>query len=472
MDSFVKNTDVADKIPTQIQRINGFLESGPHPIDPIYGKRLLSKFMAEMETAASGGEELLQQMIREKREANRPRLITAAKDGTFSVAEISTLETTQGAIALLQLNGAMYQDDFLSTKGMRSLADDIRALDNNPNISGIILEVNTGGGESLAGQTLKSAIKDARKPILVYAHFMASAGVWGTLHATHIMAAGKGSEFGSIGVFTQVDKDFLAAYKERVLSIYSRKSPNKNIEFRSLLDGDIEPMQQFVTDLDDIFMSDVRRYRSLSGDIDGTLAGGMFFASDAKARGLVDSIGTFKDAVAEMQRIIRKQNQQKEMKKFSFIEAAKKFLGIEVATEEEAQTALAEAEAPNLTEMDEKFETVTSKFAEIETKMADLEAAVVAFKADLEDKLAQVTAGAITSEAMTQEITDAIQTAKTEIAEQINEIKTKSSGKSATDEGDGILKAEKAKKEEGKEKPIDLLAGVKARKVTVLQNLQ
>jgi ClpP class serine protease len=210
----------------QLDQINAFLDGGPHPIERRFAENLLSKFLAEMD-AAQGGEDLVATLLKEKRHANRPTLIYQDDDGSFQTDELSTVNSRQGQIALLQLSGAMMQDDFLSTKGMRSFADDIRKADQNPNIAGIIIEANTGGGELLAGQTLRNTIKDASKPVLVYAHYLASAGVWGTLFADHIMAGGKGSEIGSIGVYVSLNKGFLQAYKERMVSRLQPPKPEK-----------------------------------------------------------------------------------------------------------------------------------------------------------------------------------------------------------------------------------------------------
>ncbi|MBK9258168.1 MAG: hypothetical protein IPM42_22235 [Saprospiraceae bacterium] len=45
----------------------------------------------------------------------------------------------------------------------------------NPNIEGAILEVNSGGGEAMAGQIMFNAIRDFKKPVVAYVHNAGSA---------------------------------------------------------------------------------------------------------------------------------------------------------------------------------------------------------------------------------------------------------------------------------------------------------
>jgi len=460
----------------QLDKIASFLSSGPHPIEPRFAQNLLTRFLAEMD-AAQGGEDLITTLLKEKRHENRPRLLYQEADGSWQTAEFSTLDSRAGQIALLQLSGAMMQDDFLSTKGMRSFADDIRRADQNPNISGIIIEANTGGGELLAGQTLRNAIKDAAKPVLVYAHYLASAGVWGTLFAGHIMAAGKGSEIGSIGVYTALNREFLAAYKDRVLSVYSRKSPNKNAEFRALLAGDTKPLEDSITEADEIFMADVRRNRPLAGEVEDTLSGGMFFAADAKERGLVDSIGTFQDAIAQIGRMIR--NQKSNTMKVSFVALAKKLLGVEATSEEQAIEALESAEV--------KTEEVATT-EEQPVQGPDLNAAIEALSASVAALQGEVTALKEQAETLRNDLTQAaatipgntasqedvntllgeIQTFRNEVASQINELRVQRSG--AQEAGDESPELHEGKKVEGPK--INLLENIGKSKVRVIPGLQ
>ena len=202
-----------------------------------------------------------------------------------------------GKVAVLKMTGVMQTQDSLSTRGVATLCEDIRNCNADPSIGAIVLKVESGGGMSLAGQMLQGAIKDSHLPVVVHADFMASAAVRGTLQADHIMAAGPGTEVGSIGSMISIDKWWANYYKKNYDDLYSRKARDKNREWREYLKGNKGPLVDSATKDDEIFMQEVIEHRPLRGDTGKTLRGGMFFAEEALERGLVDSIGTFNEAI-------------------------------------------------------------------------------------------------------------------------------------------------------------------------------
>lgn len=446
-----------------LERLEAVFASGPLYIERAFMDRLATRFLAEMDVWADGG--IATEQIKERRRQQEPELLTLNEDGTFAASPftLDTIQARAGQFAHLKLSGAMQQEDFLSTQGIQTLAAQIRQADSSPNIDGILIEANTGGGELLAGQTLRNAIKDAKKPVLVYAHYLASAGIWGTLFADHIMAAGKGSEFGSIGVFTQINKQFLGYYKEHVMAVYSRKSPNKNKDFRSLLDGDASVLEDSVTQADEIFMADVRRNRPLAGDIEGTLSGAMFYADEAKSRGLVDSIGTFADAVAQLGRMARAQKQGN-MSKVSFIALAKKFLGIEAQTEEQAVEALESAEPETQTkdagaaleDIQGAVEALQAAVQNLTTEAETLRSDIAALKEKPEPAIPDVEAA----------VNNAVNALRTEVGAQISALKAGRSGGQVAEEEEVETGGQK-----GDAPKIDLLSGLKDKKVKVVNHL-
>lgn len=209
-----------------------------------------------------------------------------------------------GTIAHISFSGVMMENGGWCQKGMNQIALDLRGLYANPNISGILFSLSTGGGEATSADVLFNAIKDRNKPVGIYTTYLASAGVKGTLAADFIMAASESTEVGSIGVMIQLNKDLLTQLKEKYLTIYSSKSENKNEEIRALLLEDVNPMIDRLTKLDDAFMAQVQKYRNLKGDVEETLSGRVFPGLEALNRGLVDKIGTFNDAISSLEKQI------------------------------------------------------------------------------------------------------------------------------------------------------------------------
>lgn len=227
--------------------------------------------------------------------------------GTMSAAgQMETYNPTtaqSGSILRLRMSGVMTAADQLCSDGIQSLSDTLYTAYNNDNIDGILLEVNSGGGESTAGYILKNALADKNKPVVVHAMTLGSAALLGTLPATEIIAAGESAQIGSIGSYLSVNNKFLSWYKDNYTDIYATQSTDKNADFRSLMEGNSAPIQKMIDKSAKMFQDNVTKSRTLKGSeekIASTLAGGMFDAADARGRGLVDGIGSYNYAMKRL----------------------------------------------------------------------------------------------------------------------------------------------------------------------------
>lgn len=198
-------------------------------------------------------------------------------------------------VAKLNLSGVMRLEDGLCSQGVRSLTEDFYSLYNNASVAGILLVVDSGGGDPQAGAELNSALADKNKPVIVRYTTMGSAAYLGVLNATEIHAASEFAKAGSIGAYASISKEFLEEYKSKVIEIYSDLSEDKNDAWRAALEGNFAKMLSSVNVLAKNFRDIVAQSRDLRGDeatIEKTLSGGMFAAEDAKNRGLIDMIST------------------------------------------------------------------------------------------------------------------------------------------------------------------------------------
>ena len=244
----------------------------------------------------------------ESRRAARPQFVLSDETGhAFEVRAEETLDpqiTPRGdingfadgkkVIAMLTLSGVMRSESGPSAPGVAQLADQIMMLGNDPAVSGILLRVRSGGGESMSADLLRVGIQGSRAPVVVLADRMGSAAVYGTLDAAEIIASSDRARVGSIGSLISVNSKLLKQYSKEVVDHYSDLSPDKNLEFRELLKGNLEPLLAMVRTDAEEFREDVRRHRPLQGSaatVEKTLSGGMFAAQEAKARGLVDGVG-------------------------------------------------------------------------------------------------------------------------------------------------------------------------------------
>lgn len=288
-------SEVTQEHRTALEQALNLLSGKELAIDPSIGLGYLSRFAHALETKSRAFE--LQDKI---------QFILADGGKIFETANLQDLKDEKltslpkGSIVKLQLNDYMAVNDGLCTMGIQSLANNLLFYKDNTNISGAILEVNSGGGEAMAGQIMYNAVKDFKKPVVALVHSAGSAAYLAISGATEIVASGELSRLGSIGALVSLDRKFIATYKDRFEEIYSDLSGDKNAGIRSYIEtGDSSLIKQSLNETVLAFQSIVLAHRDVKKK-DETLRGGMFQARDAKSRGLVDIIGTEELAIKRL----------------------------------------------------------------------------------------------------------------------------------------------------------------------------
>lgn len=294
----------------------------------------------------------------------------------------SAFESDSPNIAIVQLVGMMRMEDGLSQRGIRSTCNEMSRLCHDEGIGAMIIDVNTGGGEKIAGQHFFNTVLDISQhiPVFAFGHFIASAGVRGTLPCVETWMAGYSAMYGSIGTMTQVNKDFAKWYNKNVDEIYSRKSPKKNHEWREMLSG----RKGAILDKLDVATSDfhdaVKKYRKLNPAMEAdTLMGDVFPAKEAIERGLVTGIGTLNTVIERAVEYINNPSLNKSTMEKKDFEALKAELERVHGTKFEATNA------KDLTEKIKEMKPVSETVKEAETAVSDKA------KKDYDEKLEQVT---------------------------------------------------------------------------------
>lgn len=209
-------------------------------------------------------------------------------------------------IAVIAINGVMTENDGWCNYGMNTIDGVLRNLYADSKVDAVMIKMSTGGGSVIAADIFQNSIADRNKPVVVYTTHMASGGIKGTLHADEIIGASDNTIVGSIGVMISLPKWIVES--EDIIDVYSKKSENKNKEFRMLKNGDESGYVEFLTQIDNHFMSQVSKYRPLKGSDEykkETLSGAIFMGSDAKKRGLIDGVGTMNYALKRIYSHIR-----------------------------------------------------------------------------------------------------------------------------------------------------------------------
>lgn len=214
----------------------------------------------------------------------------------------------RGAVAVIPIHGVIeHRASFLlevfggtSVESIRAM---LRAAVADPQISSIVLDVDSPGGGVEGVTELAAEIRGARaaKRVVAVANTMAcSAGVWLASQADQVLVSPSG-QVGSIGVYA-VHFDLSDAYaaegvKPTVISAGEHKTDGN--EFEPLSDDAKAQMQRRVNAYYAQFVNDVALGRRVTrATVEADYGQGIvFLAKDALAAGLVDGIGTLDDAL-------------------------------------------------------------------------------------------------------------------------------------------------------------------------------
>ena len=233
--------------------------------------------------------------VERKRESYN--LETSVQNGTVTIAD---------GVAVFDVRGTMFAEDaFCGGMGAYSQAGILREMYADKSIKGILLAMDSGGGERGAGIVLGTAISEKNKPVGVLTNeILASAAYRAAANASFIAAANEDAEFGSIGTMMVLHKD----WRERIKDLefyYSSGSDGKNAAERGLKNEDTSILQQELDASGAAFRKTIANLRPIT-DAAKTLDGSVFATKDAKRRGLVDFNFTRTEAVGRILQMAKK----------------------------------------------------------------------------------------------------------------------------------------------------------------------
>lgn len=203
----------------------------------------------------------------------------------------------------LNIIGAITKyDQFCGPQGTRSLADALKLADQNPNIIGHILCIDSGGGEGYAAHEFATALKSLSKPVFAYIEGMAASAAYLIASACSLVCASSQLDrIGSIGTYITL-ADYSKWYQMQGITlteVYAQKSKDKNRDYLDAIAGDTSKVQKLVDEFNEFFIQSVIANRNELFTQEETTwsTGKMFFATQAKQIGLIDIIAPFDDYV-------------------------------------------------------------------------------------------------------------------------------------------------------------------------------
>ncbi|HAK3504849.1 TPA: signal peptide peptidase SppA [Salmonella enterica] len=218
---------------------------------------------------------------------------------------LKTPADTGGTIAVIFANGAIMDgEETPGNVGGDTTASQIRDARLDPKVKAIVLRVNSPGGSVNASEVIHAelaAAKAAGKPVVVSMGGMAaSGGYWISTPANYIVAS-PSTLTGSIGIFGVINTVENSLSSIGVHSDGVSTSPLADISMTKALSPEVQQMMQLSIEYG------YKRFITLVADarkrtpeqIDKIAQGHVWTGEDAKANGLVDSLGDFDDAVAK-----------------------------------------------------------------------------------------------------------------------------------------------------------------------------
>ncbi len=305
---------------------------------------------------------------------------------------------TEGRIGVVNIHGVLTKYDPECDYGMRSYGRFIKRLEARSDISAIVLDIDSPGGELNGVEELGNIIKNCSKPVVAFISDMAySGGYWLACNAREIIANNTTAGVGSIGVMCSF-RDYSEWCKKqgiKLVELYAPESDKKNEHWREYLKGNTKPIEESMSAPAQKFQNIVRANRP--NVTEEMLSGKDYHAEDVVGT-LIDSIGDIDFAIAraaELGKEARRGDKQAQtkieynMSKNKFENLAKAAsveefamvdghisLNAEHATAIESKLAEADSLAEGKRVAEEALATEQSKVASHQVKITSLEARI------------------------------------------------------------------------------------------------
>lgn len=215
----------------------------------------------------------------------------------------------QDDIAVIPIHGTLVRRalGLEAASGLTSyqeIGDQIGRAITDPAVAGIVLDIDSPGGEAGGVFELAERIRAAThdKPVWAVANDQAFSAAYALAAASDEVFVTRTGGVGSIGVIAmhadQSRKDEQDGY--RFTAIYAGSHKNDFSPHAPLSDDARAALQAEVDRLYGIFTESVAQHRGLTVEAVRETEARLYFGGDAVAAGLADRVGTLADAVAAM----------------------------------------------------------------------------------------------------------------------------------------------------------------------------
>ncbi|MGM0600730.1 MAG: signal peptide peptidase SppA [Candidatus Rifleibacteriota bacterium] len=189
---------------------------------------------------------------------------------------------------------------------MESIKKDIKLARKRDAIKGILLDINSPGGEVTASDIIYHQIKhlkeETEKPVIAIIGSMGASGAYYVACAADHIIAHPTSIVGSIGVLMQSVnvKEMMKKIGIKPVLLKSKKTPKKDIlsPFKEMSESEKKMLLEIINSIYDRFVKIVADSRKMRNkDVEEIADGGIYTAEKAKELNLIDQIGYRENAI-------------------------------------------------------------------------------------------------------------------------------------------------------------------------------
>ena len=227
-------------------------------------------------------------------------------------AEGSGVSSDKGSVAIISIKSPIYKyNQYCGPAGTKSMMREMDSLKNNSDVVGIVLDIDSGGGQVSGTPEFYDYIKNYNKPVVAYTDgLMCSAAYYIGSATNHIVANQRADAIGSIGAYSQfLDlKGYYEKQGAKLHTIYASKSTDKNKAYNDALEGNYETYIK--EELDPIVNDFIDDIKSVRGSINEQVFNGATYnASKSLELNLIDEIGTIQTAIDKVYSLSNTNNQ-------------------------------------------------------------------------------------------------------------------------------------------------------------------
>lgn len=209
----------------------------------------------------------------------------------------------QKQIAVISISGPITKhSQFCGPAGMVEVSQILDACYASEDIAGIILHVESGGGDGMAMRLLNETIARRTKQMIGFIDDFCCSAAYGIVSGCDVIVANSEmARLGSIGTYLSLN-DYTKQLEKAgidIITVYATASKDKNGEVREALKGNMKPLEELANQYNEHFLTTIETNRAdhLTETREEWGSGKVYFAEKAKDIGLIDHIDTFNNTL-------------------------------------------------------------------------------------------------------------------------------------------------------------------------------